>query len=157
MAIEVDVVAEGRYWYPDEGGQVWLDGLTLVDGDGRYLGRDDPLVVGRGLHVVAVAGAARHHGDALATAHIEPGDPLDLQRDRENAHDPNAIRVLARGQADQLGWVPRDLAAAVAPDLDAGQLWTALALRERRASPRDPRTGLTMLLSAEPVELRVRA
>ena len=34
--------------------------------------------------------------------------------------------------------------------------WSALVLRERRRSPRDPREGLTMLLSREPVELRVR-
>ena len=29
-------------------------------------------------------------------------------------------------------------------------------LREQRRSPRDPRTGVTMLLSREPVELRIR-
>jgi hypothetical protein len=28
--------------------------------------------------------------------------------------------------------------------------WSAVALRERRASPRDPRTGLTMLLARAP-------
>jgi hypothetical protein len=153
----MDVVAEGRYWYPDDGGQVWLEGYTPVDADGRYLGRDDPLLIGRDLHVVPVAGAAQHHGDALAAAPIEPGDPLELQRDVENPHDANAIRVFARGYEPQLGWVPRELAARIAPDLDAGRTWTALAFRERRLSPRDPRSGLTMLLSPEPVELRVRA
>jgi hypothetical protein len=58
----------------------------------------------------------------------------------------------------QLGWVPRELAAELAPELDAGTAWSAVVLRERRASPRDPRTGVTMLLARAPtVELRARS
>ena len=56
----------------------------------------------------------------------------------------------------QLGWVPREVAVDVAADLDAGRPWAAVAMRERRASPRDPRSGLTMLLAPAPaIELRV--
>ena len=29
-SITVDVEYEERYWYPDEGGQVWLAGFSLV-------------------------------------------------------------------------------------------------------------------------------
>jgi hypothetical protein len=44
----------------------------------------------------------------------------------------------------------------VAPELDAGETWSAVVLREQRDSPRDPRTGLTMLLASAPaIELRV--
>jgi hypothetical protein len=51
--------------------------------------------------------------------------------------------------------VPRELAAELAPQLDAGTPWTAVVLREHRGSPRDPRTGLTMLLApAAAIELR---
>ena len=51
----------------------------------------------------------------------------------------------------------RELAAELAPELDADKAWSAIVLREQRASPRDPRTGLTMLLvSARAIELRVR-
>jgi hypothetical protein len=46
-----------------------------------------------------------------------------------------------------VGWVPREVAAAVAPELDEGRRWSALVLREQRRSPRDPRHGLTMLLA----------
>jgi hypothetical protein len=61
--------------------------------------------------------------------------------------------VLAAGE--QVGWVPRELAAELAPRLDAGEAWAAVVLRERRDSPRDPRTGLTMLLArGEAIELR---
>ena len=39
--------------------------------------------------------------------------------------------------------------------IDQGRSWTALSLRESRASPRDPRTGLTMVLAqAGTIELR---
>jgi len=30
VSIRVDVAAERRYWYPDDGGQVWLEGLTAI-------------------------------------------------------------------------------------------------------------------------------
>ena len=53
--------------------------------------------------------------------------------------------------------MPREVAASLAGPLDAGEPWAAVVLRERRASPRDPRSGVTMLLArAETIELRVR-
>jgi hypothetical protein len=59
---------------------------------------------------------------------------------------------------EQVGWVPREVAAELAPELDAGRTWSAVALREQRASPREPRSGLTMLLAAAPaIELRAVA
>jgi len=54
--------------------------------------------------------------------------------------------------------VPRELAAELARDLDAGRPWSAIVLRERRDSPRDPRTGLTILLAPDDtIELRCSA
>jgi hypothetical protein len=149
--VRVAAVFEERYWYPDDGGQVWLAGYTPVGDDGRYLGRDDPELAARGLRIATVAGAARHHAEALDRPEL--GAPLTLRRDPGNEHDPNAIMVLA-GE-EQIGWVPRELAAELAAELDAGRPWSAIVLREQRLSPRDPRTGLTMLLAADPViELR---
>jgi hypothetical protein len=146
----VDVVLEERYWYPDDGGQVWVAGYQPVGADGRFLGRD--AVAARGLLVAGVAGAARHHAEALAL--LEPGAPLELRRDPDNPHDPNAVAVHVPG-GPQAGWVPRELAPQVAQDLDAGEPWSAVVLRERRPSPRDPRTGVTMLLVPAP-ELKLR-
>jgi hypothetical protein len=161
-ALVVDVSFEERYWYPDDGGVVWLSGYQLVDPtDGRFLGRDAAELVTRGLRVAGVAGAGRHHAEALGNEDVAPGRPLLLRRYPENAHDPNAIAVHAgRGESgeevgEQVGWVPREIAAELAPELDAGRPWSALCLREQRPSPRDPRTGLTMLLApAEAIELR---
>lgn len=156
-AANVDVVLEERYWYPDDGAIVWLAGYQLVDEDGRFLARDDQALAARGLRVTAVAGAARHHHEVLQSDAAAPGRELELRRDAANVHDPNAIAVHAAGPAAQLGWVPRELAAELAGELDAGTPWSAVALREARASPRDPRSGLTMLLARAPaIELRPR-
>jgi hypothetical protein len=153
----VDVVSEERYWYPDDGGVVWLSGYHVVDPEsGSYLGRESAELVERGLRIAGVAGAAAHHREALASEQAAPGRPLTLRREPGNEHDPNAIAVHGEG-GEQLGWVPRELAAELAPLIDAGETWSAVVLREQRASPRDPRRGLTMLLArAETVELSER-
>ncbi len=142
----VQVVFEERYWYPDDGGQVWLAGYTPVDDTGAYLGRDAPELAARGLRVATVAGA-RFQSGALGGEAAAPGRPLELRRDAGNEHDANAVMVLAGGE--QVGWVPRELAAEIGPQLDGGASWSAIVLREQRASPRDPRHGLTMLLAPE--------
>jgi hypothetical protein len=156
--VDVAVVREERYWYPDDGGIVWLAGLFAFDpGSGRILARDAPEMAARGLRVAGVAGAARFHDDALQSSGAAPGAPLVLRRDPGNPHDPSAIAVLAAGGA-QVGWVPRGLAAELAPDLDGGRPWSAVVLRERRRSPRDPRSGVTMLLApAEEIRLHEQA
>jgi hypothetical protein len=143
--VDVSTVFEERYWYPDDGGEVWIAGYTPVAADGRYLGRDAPELAERGLRVCPVAGAGRHHAAALASDAAAPGAPLTLRRDPANEHDANAIMVLAGGE--QVGWVPRDVAAEIAGELDAGRPWSAVVLREQRRSPRDPRSGATMLLA----------
>ena len=152
----VDVVFEERYWYPDDGGQVWLAGYQVVEAEsGRYLGREAPELAARGIRVAGVAGAGLHHADALVAENVGPGRPLALRRDPDNPHDPSAIAVDAPGGA-QVGWVPREIAAELAPALDAGEPWAAVVLREQRRSPRDPRHGLTMLLAPDSaIELRV--
>jgi hypothetical protein len=145
---DIAVAYDERYWYPDDGGIIWVAGYTLVDpASGRYVARDAPELAARGLVVAGVAGAARFHDDVLQSAAASPGSVLTLRRDPGNEHDPHAIAVLVDG-GEQLGWVPREAAAAIAGELDAGRPWSAVVLRERRASPRDPRSGLTMLLAA---------
>lgn len=152
----VDVAYDERYWYPDDGGSVWIVGFQLVDpATGSYLAREAPELAERGLRVVGVAGAARHHGGALASEAAAPGSRLRLRRDPANRHDPNAIAVATADGSDQLGWVPREVAVELAPEIDAGRAWSAVVLREQRRSPRDPRHGLTMLLAASAaIELR---
>lgn len=153
MPVVADVILEEGYWYPDDGGAMWVAGYQLVDSGGRFLARDAPELAARGLRVAGVAGAARHHAGALASDAAAPGSRLELRRDPGNAHDPNAIAVYGGGE--QVGWVPRELAAEIAGEIDADRSWSAVMLREQRDSPRDPRRGLTMLLApADAIELR---
>ena len=155
--MRVRVAYDERYWYPDEGGAVWLAGYSLVDpGSGRYLARDDPELGRLRLLVTGVAGAGRHHGEELQSEAASPGRPLVLRRDPANEADPNAVAV-DTVDGEQVGWVPRELAAGLAPQLDGGERWSAVVLREQRASPRDLRSGLTMLLApAESIEIERR-
>jgi hypothetical protein len=155
QVVQVSVEPIERYWYPDDGGQVWLSGYQLIDpATGAWLGRDAPQLAELGLHVSGVAGA-RHHAEALAAAALAPGAALELVREPGNPHDANAIAVHAGGA--HVGFVPRELAAEIAPALDAGERWSAVVLREQSASPRDPRTGVTMLLARAPsIELLTR-
>ncbi|MDA0167562.1 HIRAN domain-containing protein [Solirubrobacter taibaiensis] len=140
----VEVEHQERYWYPDDGGEVWVAGYQLVDASGRFLGRGE---VPDGLLVTHVAGAF-HRPDALASALAAPGTALMLRPEPDNPHDPSAVAVdLSDGTS--LGYVPREYTVDVLG-------WNAVVLREQRRSPRDPRTGVTMLLSREPVELRIR-
>ena len=68
--------------YPEDGGQVWLAGYSLVDPDtGRFVARDDPSLAARGLRVAGVAGAGQHHAGwqaderfAASLPELPPGD-----------------------------------------------------------------------------------
>ena len=63
---------------------------------------------------------------------LQPGDALELLREADNPHDPNAVRVEWRGR--KLGYVPQRDNAAVARQLDRGTPLEAriATLRENR-------------------------
>src|SRR5215204_1675440 len=78
MPVVVAVEFAERYWYPDDGGEVWLSGYQLVDPvSGSYLARDAPLLAERGLRVSGVAGTQ-----------FPPGGALELRRERNNLTTP---------------------------------------------------------------------
>ena len=66
----------------------------------------------------AVAAGLRHHDAKAVWAQIRPGDELTLVRERDNPHDPNAVRVDWRGHV--LGYLPRADNEPVARQLDRG-------------------------------------
>src|SRR5688572_4342207 len=104
--VEVHVEWDERYWYPEDGGVVWLAGYSVVEPEsGAYLARDAPELAAAGLRVTGVAGAARHHAAALASDAAAPGRALVLRRDAGNVHDANAIAV-ATADGETLGFVP---------------------------------------------------
>ena len=60
-----------------------------------------------------------HHAAAEVWPELRVGDELQLAREHDNPHDPNAIGVLWRGR--KLGYVPRRANAALAWGLDRGE------------------------------------
>jgi hypothetical protein len=56
-------------------------------------------------------------------AYVEPGDPVTLERQPSNPHDPNAIAVNWGGY--DIGYLPRDDAEMLAPALDEGREYSA--------------------------------
>jgi hypothetical protein len=63
--------------------------------------------------------AGFRYGEAAAVMPmLQPGDALELVREDDNPHDPNAVRVEWRGR--KLGYVPRRENAALAWGMDRG-------------------------------------
>jgi HIRAN domain len=142
--VVVAVESQERYWYPDDGGEVWVAGCYPVDAAGRFMSRE--ALEHEGLLVSHVAGAT-HRPEAVASDEAAPGRPLTLRAEPDNPHDPHAVAVLTAA-GESVGYVPCDLNTRV------DETWRGVVLRERRDSPRDPRNGLWMLLGREPLELR---
>lgn len=61
-----------------------------------------------------------HEGRLFHLQHLHEGERLYLIREKDNPHDPNAIRVLDT-LGDTLGYLRRTLAAILAPQVDQGQ------------------------------------
>lgn len=75
-----------------------------------------------------LAGFQYYAGESL-WREMREGDPLDLVREPDNAHDPHAVRVEWRGA--KLGYLPRAENRAVAAEMDRG---TAVSARIARLS-----------------------
>ena len=76
---------------------------------------------------VPVAGSSRpEHANALRLVAMFRECDVQFVRQPENPHDANAIRVIARIHSDgrseshPIGYVPRELAAIIAPYMDDG-------------------------------------
>jgi len=63
--------------------------------------------------------AGFHYAEAAAVwPQLQLGDALELVREADNPHDPNAVRIEWRGR--KLGYVPRRENAALAWGIDRG-------------------------------------
>lgn len=71
---------------------------------------------------------------------LDPGEPLRLEREPGNPHDPNAIAVCsARGK---IGYVARDRAEFIAPLIDAGMALIVDVAQIRGGTPAKPSRGV---------------
>ena len=70
-----------------------------------------------------VVGISFERRQAIASG-LNPGDALDLIRDPANEFDPNAIEI--RFGNLQVGFIRREIAKYVAPNIDAGDRYSAV-------------------------------
>ncbi len=70
-----------------------------------------------------VVGVSFEGRQGLVTG-LAPGDPLELVREPENPHDPNALAV--RYGRFQLGYVRREIARRISPNVDGGDRYSAV-------------------------------
>jgi hypothetical protein len=75
----------------------------------------------------------RYYAAAEVRHDLRVGDPVELEREAENPHDPNAIAVRWRGR--KLGYVPRRDNATLAWALDRGERLRA-RISQLAANPR---------------------
>ena len=94
------------------------------------------------VRVCPVAGIGFAEGAGKALAELEVGDKLELVREKDNAHDGNAVAVVA---GLRLGYVPRKCNADIAAMLDEGRTLEARALAIDLDGPQ-PRLDLAIFL-----------
>ncbi len=102
--------------------RIWLErgesGYWLRDAaTGDAMKWDDPRV-----RVVKLAGAS-YRADALQDEAFAPGRRLELVREPENEHDPNAVAVWDAERRLQAGYVPAEVAPELHGDEQAVSLW----------------------------------
>lgn len=57
---------------------------------------------------------------------LEEGTKLTLEREPDNQHDSNAIRVIEPNSGEWIGFVAKEIAAELAPLMDAGAPTTCI-------------------------------
>ena len=110
--------------------------LTTADAEEQV---DASLIV----QVSFVAGFQHHEGNRLFKR-LKVGDTLRLVRERRNPADPNAIRVEWSGHV--LGYVPDDVNANLARQMDFGNRLRARVVRLSRHRDPDRRVEMEIYL-----------
>jgi hypothetical protein len=74
--------------------------------------------------------------------------PMVLIRDPNNSHDPNAVEVHAptAGREGMIAFIPKELAAKLAPTMDRGDVWEARLLNVLIAEGHESNPGVEIRL-----------
>jgi single-stranded-DNA-specific exonuclease len=89
----------------------------------EFLDRDPYATIGAASSFNTKVVGVSFEGRQDVVAALRPGEAVELRRDPENIHDPNAIGVWFG--ALQLGFLKRAIAARVAPNFDSGERYAA--------------------------------
>lgn len=143
----IRITRELREWdVPDEGEvDIWWRGYDLHDENNRGWTWDNPALSEAGVFVTKVAGVQHHKGMSLAS--VGPGRPMRLVPEPSNQYDPNAIAIWDAAGQEQIGYLPRDVAAVVCKSLQADEDLEAMCIAELIRRPGDIRIGLRILVA----------
>ncbi len=98
-------------------------------------------------HSAKVAGVT-YEGRQSVIAFCHAGDDVTLRREPENRYDRNAIAVDSK--FGQIGYVPKALAAHLAPKLDSGEVATTEIIAMTGGSSRYPTQGVEIAIKLSP-------
>jgi hypothetical protein len=105
----------------------------------------EPATKARVMVQTTVTAGLAHHEAKAVWDELQEGDRLDLVREADNPHDPNAVRVDWSGHV--LGYLPQADNLDIARQLDRGQSLKARILK--RAKYRNHRRKLEIEIYAE--------
>jgi hypothetical protein len=141
-------MTEDTYSFEAGGETIHGRGYRLVGGDGDPIHslREEDFAFGTtGAHVCKVAGISQHQQE-IQSDEFAPGRRLQLVPDPKNPYDPNAIEIRTASGIVMAGFVPREIAAQVAPHFRVDGPWQAMCLWEWRTDTRG-RIGLQVLMA----------
>jgi len=91
--------------------------------------------------------------------HLENDTPVYLEREPQNPYDPNAIAVYAEiphHGHKQIGYIPREIAADIAPYLDQGYTSSARIIALFGGEPGKPTRGLALSITLKKAQPRAK-
>ncbi len=126
---------------PDDG----PDGLAdeLFSRAGEILSRDEYATIAEAERFSTKVVGVSFDGRQDATEGLAGGEELALVREPNNEADPNAIAV-RRSDGRPLGYLRRQIAAALAPLMDAGATYTASVLEVTGGTGAKPSRGVNI-------------
>lgn len=128
---------EPALFEPDADGSVALRLIELPDADrlvlvstrtGQIINPRSTRIWRTGIHIVTARGGQEHHQPAFAAADLRPGSSVDLVREPQNPHDPNAIKLCEPGSTTPWAYVMRGKAKRLAKLLDGGTELVAVTM-----------------------------
>ena len=139
----------GREWDkpddPEEEDDIWGRGYQIHDEGGLGYRWDD---LGQHGATISKVVGYRHHGEALQDERFAPGHDVALAREPENPYDSNAVAVWSADGSLQLGYLPRETASALTPELTSGEEYRAFCLWEWVDKAHDDRRrGIRLLIA----------
>jgi hypothetical protein len=131
-----------------------LAGRDAVHGLGFELETGSAFDAPPGMWNTEVAGVSHRH-QALQGDGLQPLQRVLLRPEPANAYDGNAVAVYDASGQVMVGYVPRDLARDLRPLLASGGRLYGLTTLEWRHRETGDRVGIRLLVSPQPVKVRI--